>query len=390
MDGYGHNYSPNSYRRGNNNNNNNNNEFEPEWIANDADIDEESGAFFKKGLNEIDPQQLQVPHTFSPAPYRSLHRYNSPYSVGDHTSRIHSPMINDDQKVLEKKEGKRKRKSKKHLFGLLENIYIYVYVYVCMLCKGFMVCWGLWNEHKSKGSVLLVLSVFITVLSVIVINMRRGHSAMLRMDEIVRMVNDFRVVWFILCVVIEFVVDIVFLANNNKPFWITHALVWVVSGLCFVTLDFATLVAYVFAHCGKMYLYIYVRIHIYAYACFILYLSMLGRFAYPLVFLVIVTIEMVDNVKRHHSDEDIGLHIADRSFTLYDLKIDCLLLVTCVIMSLFFFVVMDPNKSYFFFGLQPVSRRPYFTRYQLSQEPWFTLRSEDSALLLWLINLSRV
>ncbi|ETO24966.1 hypothetical protein RFI_12168 [Reticulomyxa filosa] len=114
--------------------------------------------------------------------------------------------------------------------------------------------------------------------------------------------------------------------------------------------------------------------------------------AYPLVFLVVITIEMADNGAKYHTKKHdrILFTVAERNFNLYDLKLDSMTLLAYVTISLLVFVALDRNKSFFYFGLQPVARHLHLNLSELSEKNGSTFRSEDSLLLLWIINLSFV
>ncbi len=190
--------------------------------------------------------------------------------------------------------------------------------------------------------------------------MRRTHASV-RWHDMLISLNDFRVLIFIIGLVIQFVSDIAMYEKdmyNEGYLWLSHAFVWLVGGLCFITVDFGTYISYV------------------------------GRICYPFIVLSVIITEMIGCGTQYESDDGKKYLIErnDRKYTVYDLKIDGLLLMLSVTISLLILIVRDRKGSFYSFGLARRKRalQPGILRMKRNASEAMV---EDSLFLLWLINL---
>ena len=238
----------------------------------------------------------------------------------------------------------------------VENLFEWTEIFLLSIFVVFIILWWATDEDDT---LLTVLAIFMVLWTVIILNMRRSHAS-LRCVEFGVILNDFRIILFTISVVLSIIVcDFLLFEYNlsdnaqqetNREYksgylWITHTVVWIVGALCWMTLDFAA------------------------------YMSYCGRLLYPIVMLVSALIEIIESIsklsridKRYFSNEEryerhhlTLIRYKNGIYTVYDLKIDGLMLIILIVCSSLFIYFKDRYRQYNCFGRSRVSRDKIMT-----------------------------
>ena len=189
--------------------------------------------------------------------------------------------------------------------------------------------YGIWWADREQIELLLSLAGCSSIFGLLVLNMRRAQSS-LRLHELGSTLNDFRFILFTLGLLVVIIADQLRYAQDEYGYlWAAHSLVWFVSGMLWCTIDFAP------------------------------YMSYFVSTAYHIFIFIATSIEFAKVCVQMNDPDDNPRNLYKHNnilYTLYDFKIDGLLLMLMVEISTIITLIRDRKREWYCFGLSHVYR----------------------------------